>query len=109
MVVEDVETGYVGAVARVEYGRVELEDRHGRIRGFPLGPGYLLEGRAVGLTAPRPPAPRPSPPRAGPRPPRSRCQAPAPGSPGRAESMSRAAMTPNSSRRCGARTCASRV
>ncbi len=53
LVVEDVETGYVGAVVRVEYGRVELEDRHGHIRGFPLGPGYLLEGRPVILTAPR--------------------------------------------------------
>ncbi|ORW33351.1 hypothetical protein AWB91_08875 [Mycobacterium paraense] len=57
LVVEDVETGYVGAVVRVEYGRVELEDRHGRTRGFPLGPGYLLEGRPVILTAPRRAAP----------------------------------------------------
>src|SRR5260370_36667648 len=57
MVVEDAETGYVGAVVRVEYGRVQLEDRHGRTRGFPLGPGYLLEGRPVILTAPRRAAP----------------------------------------------------
>jgi len=57
LVVEDVETGYVGAVVRVEYGRIELEDRHGHIRGFPLGPGYLVEGRPVILTAPRRPAP----------------------------------------------------
>ena len=57
LVVEDVETGYVGAVVRVEYGRIELEDRHGRTRGFPLGPGYLLEGRPVILTAPRRSAP----------------------------------------------------
>jgi hypothetical protein len=57
MVVEDAATGYVGAVVRVEYGRVDLEDRHGRTRGFPLGPGYLLEGRPVILTAPRRPAP----------------------------------------------------
>ena len=57
MVVEDVETGYVGAVVRVEYGRLYLEDRHGHIRGFPLGPGYLLEGRPVILAAPRRPAP----------------------------------------------------
>ena len=61
MVVEDAETGYVGAVVRVECGRVDLEDRHGRTRGFPLGPGYLLEGRPVILTAP----PRPAPPAAG--------------------------------------------
>ncbi|WP_077080795.1 DUF3097 domain-containing protein [Mycobacterium numidiamassiliense] len=57
LVVEDVESGYVGAVVRVEYGRVQLEDRHGRTRGFPLGPGYLLEGRPVILTAPRRSAP----------------------------------------------------
>jgi Protein of unknown function (DUF3097) len=57
LVVEDAETGYVGAVVRVEYGRVELEDRRGHVRGFPLGPGYLLEGRPVILTAPRRPAP----------------------------------------------------
>ncbi len=57
LVVEDVQTGYVGAVVRVEYGRVELEDRHGHTRGFPLGPGYLLEGRPVILTAPRRAAP----------------------------------------------------
>jgi hypothetical protein len=56
-VVEDVETGYVGAVVRVEYGRVDLEDRHGHVRGFPLGPGYLLEGRPAILTAPRRAAP----------------------------------------------------
>jgi hypothetical protein len=57
LVVEDAQTGYVGAVVRVEYGRVDLEDRHGRTRGFPLGPGYLLDGRPVILTAPRRPAP----------------------------------------------------
>ncbi|MGF2951396.1 DUF3097 family protein, partial [Mycobacterium sp. THU-M116] len=60
LVVEDAQTGYVGAVVRVEYGRVDLEDRRGRTRGFPLGPGYLLDGRPVILTAPRrlaPPAP----------------------------------------------------
>jgi Protein of unknown function (DUF3097) len=57
LVVEDVETGYVGAVVRVEYGRIELEDRYGHTRGFPLGPGYLLEGRPVILTAPRRPGP----------------------------------------------------
>jgi hypothetical protein len=57
MVVEDAQTGYVGAVVRVEYGRIDLEDRHGRTRGFPLGPGYLIEGRPVILTAPRRAAP----------------------------------------------------
>lgn len=53
MVVEDAETGYVGAVVRVEYGRMELEDRHGRTKPFPIGPGYLVDGKPVILTAPR--------------------------------------------------------
>jgi hypothetical protein len=53
LVVEDVQSGYVGAVVRVEYGRVYLEDRRGHTRGFPLGPGYLLDGRPVILTPPR--------------------------------------------------------
>ncbi|BBY16340.1 DUF3097 domain-containing protein [Mycolicibacterium litorale] len=58
MVVEDAQSGYVGAVVRIEKGRVELEDRNGRVRAFPLGPGFLLEGRPVVLTAPlRAPAP----------------------------------------------------
>ncbi|KUI33844.1 DUF3097 domain-containing protein [Mycobacterium sp. GA-2829] len=53
MVVEDAQSGYVGAVVRVEKGRVELEDRNGRVRVFPLGPGFLLEGKPVILTPPR--------------------------------------------------------
>ena len=57
LVVEDVQTGYVGAVVRVEYGRVYLEDRRGHMRGFPLGPGYFSRGRPVILTAPRRTAP----------------------------------------------------
>lgn len=57
MVVEDAQTGYVGAVVRVEYGRMELEDRHGRRKPFPVGPGYLIDGEPVILTAPRRAAP----------------------------------------------------
>ena len=57
MVVEDAQTGYVGAVVRIEYGRMELEDRHGRRKPFPVGPGYLIDGRPVILTAPRRSAP----------------------------------------------------
>ena len=57
MVVEDAQTGYVGAVVRVEYGRMELEDRGGRRKPFPIGPGYLIDGRPVILTAPRRAAP----------------------------------------------------
>ncbi|MFP5345570.1 MAG: DUF3097 family protein, partial [Actinomycetes bacterium] len=46
LVVEDVETGWCGAVVRVERSGglhvVALEDRRGRTRSFPLGPGFLL-------------------------------------------------------------------
>jgi hypothetical protein len=56
MVVEDAQTGYVGAVVRIEYGRMELEDRHGRRKPFPVGPGYLVDGKPVILTAPKRPA-----------------------------------------------------
>ena len=57
LVVEDVETGWCGAVVRVEKAGgmhvVHLEDRRGRLKGFPIGPGFLLEGRPVILTPPR--------------------------------------------------------
>ncbi|OBJ68279.1 DUF3097 domain-containing protein [Mycobacterium sp. 1274756.6] len=57
LVVEDAQTGYVGAVVRIEYGRMVLEDRHGRTKSFPVGPGYLIDGQPVILTAPRRGAP----------------------------------------------------
>jgi len=55
MVLEEVTTDFCGAVVRLDrdLGTVELEDRFGRRRTFPLGPGFLLEGRPVIL---RPPA-----------------------------------------------------
>ncbi len=59
LVVEDAQTGYVGAVVRIEYGRMELEDSSGRRKPFPVGPGYLVDGRPVILTAPRRAAPAP--------------------------------------------------
>jgi Protein of unknown function (DUF3097) len=57
MVVEDPQTGYVGAVVRIEYGRMQLEDRQGRRKPFPIGPGYLIDGRPVILSAPQREAP----------------------------------------------------
>jgi len=56
LVVEDVETGWVGAVVRVEKSGgmhvVVLEDRARRTRTFPLGPGFWVDGEPVELTAP---------------------------------------------------------
>lgn len=44
--------GFVGAVLRIEHGRVALEDRLGRTRMFPLGRGFLIDGDAVELVPP---------------------------------------------------------
>ena len=52
LVIEETATGFCGAVVRVDGKRVELEDYHGAIRVFPLGPGFLLEGKPVQLRAP---------------------------------------------------------
>ena len=57
MVVEDATTGFCGAVLRWENGVVVLEERRGRVRSFPVGAGFLLEGRPVSLTVPKRPAP----------------------------------------------------
>ena len=53
LVVEEVASDFVGAVTRIEGRLVELEDRRGARRMFPLGPGYLVDGVAVALRAPR--------------------------------------------------------
>lgn len=44
--------GFVGAVVGCAKGVVELEDRAGRVRSFPLGGGYLLDGEPVILVPP---------------------------------------------------------
>jgi hypothetical protein len=62
MVVEDVESGFCGAVLGFEAGAVVLEDRHGRRRNFPLLPAaFLLDGEVVTLRRPagKPAAPKP--------------------------------------------------
>lgn len=61
LVVEDVESGFCGAVVSVDKHGVLLEDRHGKRRSFPLGPGFWLDGNPVALT--RPVGSTPSPPR----------------------------------------------
>jgi hypothetical protein len=57
LVVEEVTTDWCGEIVAVErdLDTVTLEDRRGRRRTFPLGPGFLLEGVPVVL---RPPARR---------------------------------------------------
>ncbi len=53
-VVEEVTTEWCGEVVLVDRDlhTVTLEDRHRKRRTFPLGPGFLLEGRPVILTPP---------------------------------------------------------
>ena len=57
-VVEEVTDDFVGEIVAVDrqLGTVTLEDRRMRRRTFPLGPGFLLEGRPVILVAPTPKA-----------------------------------------------------
>lgn len=56
MVLEDAMSGYVGAVVGAQKTTagviVNLEDRRGSVRAFPLGPGFLLEGRPVDVRLP---------------------------------------------------------
>ena len=53
-VVEEVTTDWVGEIVAVDrdIDTLTLEDRRGTRRTFPLGPGFLLEGRPVILTRP---------------------------------------------------------
>jgi len=53
LVVEEVASGFVGAVVGVEGRMVRLEDRRGKVRVFPIGPGFLLDGQAVALRVPK--------------------------------------------------------
>ncbi|MCU1587411.1 MAG: hypothetical protein JWN31_904 [Frankiales bacterium] len=51
LVLEEVLTGWCGAVIEWDKERVSLEDRHGAVRVFPLGV-FLLEGAPVTLVRP---------------------------------------------------------
>lgn len=58
LVVEEVETGFCGAVVWVEKTpegfTVTLEDRHGKLRVFPMEPrGFMVDGAVVTLVRPR--------------------------------------------------------
>jgi len=61
-VVEEVQTDFVGAIVAVDrqLNTITLEDRRMKRRTFELGPGFLLEGRPVILTAPAPKAAAPA-------------------------------------------------
>ena len=52
LVVERSDGGWVGAVVRAEKQTVELEDRNGRRRVFPLDSGFLVDGVPVQLRVP---------------------------------------------------------
>ncbi len=54
LVVEEVTTDWVGEIVAVDrdLDTLTLEDRRRRRRTFPLGPGFLLEGKPVILTRP---------------------------------------------------------
>lgn len=58
LVLEDMTSGFVGAAVSLRSvgsnKMVGLEDRHGRVKQFPLGPGFLLDGKPVNLVAPEP-------------------------------------------------------
>ena len=51
-VLEDVTSGFCGAVLYWERGLVVLEDRHGKRRSFPAGAGFWYEGQPVAVKVP---------------------------------------------------------
>jgi hypothetical protein len=54
LVVEEVDTGFTGAVVELARDAVTLEDRYGRCRVFPLTPaGFAVDGAAVTLVRPK--------------------------------------------------------
>jgi hypothetical protein len=55
LVVEEAATGFVGAVVGYEGRLLRLEDRRGSVRLFPIGPGFLIDGKPVALRLPRVP------------------------------------------------------
>ncbi|MBW4095164.1 MAG: DUF3097 family protein, partial [Acidobacteria bacterium] len=64
LVLEDVTSGWVGAVVRVEKSGgmhiMALEDRRGKTKSFQLGFGFLLDGAPVEVVAPTVAAARPA-------------------------------------------------
>ncbi len=54
LVVEEVTTDWCGEIVTIDrdLDTLTLEDRRGKRRTFPLGPGFMLEGKPVVLTRP---------------------------------------------------------
>lgn len=48
-VLEEPGSGFVGAVIRISGGLIELEDRHGAVRSFPLRSRFLIDGEPVSV------------------------------------------------------------
>jgi hypothetical protein len=58
LVVEDISSGFCGAVVVIDRATVTLEDRHGKRRVFPYAEGaFLLDGTRVTLSRPAPGSP----------------------------------------------------
>jgi hypothetical protein len=57
LVLEDATDGFVGAVVKIERDLFVLEDRFGKRRTFPYGPGFWLDGRPVAARRPTRKAP----------------------------------------------------
>jgi Protein of unknown function (DUF3097) len=55
LVVEEVASGFVGAVVGYEGRLLRLEDRRGSVRLFPIGPGFMIDGEPVALRLPKAP------------------------------------------------------
>ena len=57
LVLELAESGWTGAVLGADKTGIRLEDRHGKVRVFPLDTGFLVDGEPVRLTLPTVAAP----------------------------------------------------
>ena len=53
LVIEHSESEWCGAVVGAREGLVQLEDGRGKVRSFPIGDGFLIDGRPVALVMPK--------------------------------------------------------
>lgn len=52
LVIEESESGWCGSIVAIDKRSVALEDRKGKVRHFPFGAGFLIDGQPVRLTPP---------------------------------------------------------